>query len=390
MERMDYIPRTIEPALKHALARGKSVLLLGPRQTGKTTLVERMQADLSVSFVGTATRLRYEKNPSLLEGELKQLKIKPGQRPLVVLDEVQKVPLIMDVVQDLIDRKQGQFILTGSSARKLRHGPHVNLLPGRVVALRLDPYDFSESPDRPLEDRLTYGDLPGILNVEKNKDQETDLQSYVGTYLEQEVRAEALVRQLASFARFLELAASESGLVVNFRKLSQEIGVAHTTVAGYYQILEDCLISERIDPFTRSAHRKKLTRAVKHVFFDLGVRRAAAGESAHPTRERWGHLFEQWVGLQLLRRLRTAGGRLRFWRDLNGPEVDWLIERDDELVPIEVKWADSPRPQDARHLQVFLSEYPEAKRAYIVCRTPRPLQLAPRVVAIPWHDLAQV
>ena len=210
------------------------------------------------------------------------------------------------------------------------------------------------------------------------------------TYLEEEVRAEALVRNLSPFGRFLELAASESGGLINLRKLSQEIGVSHVTIGAYFQILEDCLILERIDPLTRSATRKKLTRGSKYLFFDLGVRRLAAQEGRRLPRESWGKLLEQWVGLELLRSMRQGSGRLRFWRDAAGPEVDWVIERERRLMPIEVKWTEMPTRKDARHLQTFLAEYPEAEEGFIVCRTPRALQLAPRIRAIPWQDLAEI
>ena len=209
-------------------------------------------------------------------------------RPLVILDEIQKVPTILDTVQDMIDAQAADFIITGSSARKLRRGVDVNLLPGRVVTFRLDPFSLRELPATDLNERLMYGSLPGIVAVKAVDDRETDLGSYVTTYLEEEVRAEAVVRNIGHFARFLELAASESGGIVNLRKLSQEIGVSHTTIGAYYQILEDCLIAERIEPLTQSKTRKKLTRSDKYLFFDLGVRRLAAGKGQGFPGTLWG------------------------------------------------------------------------------------------------------
>ena len=249
---MKYIPRLLEAKIKHALGRGKSVLLLGARQTGKTTLTGRFDADLSISFIQPDVRQRYEKSPHLIKGEVESIAGRSRKRVLVILDEVQKVPEILDVVQDLIDRGKANFILTGSSARKLRHGAHVNLLPGRVVTFRIDPFSLSEFPSRDLNECLLHGSLPGILSVRNGPDREIDLESYVTGYLEDEVRAEAAVRNLGDFARFLELAASESGGIINLRKLSQEIGVSHTTIGAYCQILEDCLIAERIEPLTQS------------------------------------------------------------------------------------------------------------------------------------------
>lgn len=389
---MSYIERGLEGPVRSALARRRSVLLLGPRQTGKTTLLDRLTKGLLLSLVSPATRQRYEREPALLAGEVEALPSSEGRPPLVCLDEIQKVPALVDSVQDLIDRRRALFVLTGSSARKLRRGASVNLLPGRVTALRLDPLTVAERPELPLEDRLLFGELPGIVLTETRADKDSDLRSYVTTYLEEEVRAEALVRSLSSFGRFLELAAAESGKPVNFRKLSQEIGVAHTTIMAYYEILEDCLIVERVEPLTESKTRKKLTRAHKYLFFDSGVRRAAAGEPAALLRSRAGAVFEEWVGLQLIRlsRALVPETKVHFWRDPDGPEVDWVLHRGGELIPLEVKWSEAPTEKDIRHLNVFLNEHPRATRGYVVCRSPRRLRLSSRVTAVPWQELPSI
>lgn len=387
---MKYILREQENQIRRALERNKSVLLLGPRQTGKTTLIQhRLRADLSISLVTPEIRLRYEKEPGILGKEIEAIHPKGANRPVVVLDEVQKVPELLNVAQDLIDRHKANFILTGSSARKLRRGHELNLLPGRVVTLRLDPFTLEESMPKNLEDRLLYGSLPGIVAVESLQDREIDLESYVTLYLEEEIRAEALVRNLASFARFVELAASESGRTSNFRKISQEIGVAHTTIAAYYEILEDCMIAERIDPITKSVTRKKLTKSSKYLFFDLGVRRAAAQEGTKPAREYWGHLFEQFVGLELIRgaRLSAHNDRVFFWRDPDGPEIDWVLQKKETFIPIEVKWNSSPNETDIRHLETFLAEYKNAQTGYVICQTPRKMKLADRIYALPWQEI---
>lgn len=386
---MKYIPRLLEEKIKHAIDRNKSVLLFGARQTGKTTLARRFDSDLSISFVQPDVRQRYEKSSQLLRGEVEALVSHQSKRPLVVLDEVQKVPAILDVVQDLIDRDKANFVLTGSSARKLYRSAGVNLLPGRVSVFKLDPFNLQEFPAKDLAERLLYGSLPGILAVSDFRDREIDLESYVTTYLEEEVRAEAVVRNLGNFARFLELAASESGGIINLRKLSQEIGVSHTTIGAYYQILEDCLIAERIEPLAHSKTRKKLTKSDKYLFFDLGVRRLAAREGIKPSRDTLGRLFEQFVGLELLRSAHVKGQstRIRFWRDPDGPEVDWVIDREGVYTPIEVKWTEKPTTGDIRHLETFLSEYESAKVGYLVCQGPRKIKLSDRVFALPWQSL---
>ncbi len=389
---MDYIIRTQTDTILKTLARHKGVLLLGPRQTGKTTLIKHIQTDLTISLVQPETRLRYEKDPSLLAKEIRHLKSQLSKIPLICLDEVQKVPELLDVVQSLMDEKEGLFILTGSSARKLRRTPNINLLPGRVVALRLDPLTASEYSKASLEELLLYGALPGIITLKNHRDREIDLESYATIYLEEEIRSEAIVRSLGHFARFLEYAASGSGQIINYRKLSQEIGISHTTIASYFQILEDCLIIERIEPLTKSKTRKKLTHAQKYLFFDLGVRRVAAQEGIKLPRDRWGYLFEQFAGLELLRysRLSKKKNKILFWRDPDGPEIDWLIQEENEYIPIEVKWTSSPQDKDIRYLKLFLSEYPTAKKAYLICQVPRKLQLAKNITAIPWQEINHI
>ncbi len=384
------LPRIVEPRLRQALARGRSVLLLGPRQTGKTTLLEQLAPDLSLNLLRPEVRQRYERAPELLGAEAEALAVRVrGRRPLIALDEVQRVPELVNVVQDLIDRRLARFALTGSSARKLRRGPGVNLLPGRLLPLRLDPLSLVERVPPSIEDALVYGSLPSIALGSIDADREADLRAYTTLYLEEEVRAEALVRSLGAFSRFLRLAALESGQISHFRGIAQELGVAHTTVAGYYEILEDCLIAERIEPLSESRTRKKLTRSPRFLFFDLGVRRAAAEEGPRPSARAFGALFEQFVGLELLRAIRQSAENLRvhFWRDPDGPEVDWIVAGADRLLPVEVKWTEAPGARDARHLETFLSEHPKAKEGAIVCRTPRPFKIGRRITALPWQGI---
>jgi predicted AAA+ superfamily ATPase len=390
---MDYINRLIQPNIAHAIERGKSILLLGSRQTGKSTLCEKFNPDLTLSFIQPHLRNQYQQNPSLLTGRIEALAEDLKSKPLIFLDEVQKVPDILDVVQDLIDRGVAQFILSGSSARKLRTGTALNLLPGRVVVFRLDPFLYSEiKASKPeLEDLLLYGSLPNTILTKEKQDKELDLHSYVSTYLEEEIRSEALVRKVGLFARFLDLAASESGNVVNFRKLSQEIGVAHTTIATYYQILEDCLIAERIEPLSESKTRRKLTKTPKYIYFDLGVRRICAQEGTQLPQQYKGYLFEQWVGLELKRYCHLQlTWQLYFWRDPNGPEVDWVLKKEDLYIPIEVKWTDSPSKEDIKHLLLFKMEYPQTEKAYVICRVTEKIKLAPDVYALPWQALESI
>lgn len=388
MECMHYIMRLLENQIAEHLQRGKSILLLGPRQTGKSTLLSRFQPDLIINLILSEERRRYEANPSIIQGEVKSIYESKGKKPLIFLDEIQKVPNLLDEAQYLIDNQKCQFIISGSSARKLKR-ENVNLLPGRVVSLRLDPILYLEQKNIPLKNLLLYGSLPSILLEEKNKNKEIDLESYVETYLEEEIRKEALVRNVGLFARFLEYASVESGNVINFRALATELGIYHTTISGYFEILEDCLISERIDAYTKSLTRKKLAKSSKYLLFDLGVRRVCAKEGKSISEIRFGELFQQFVGLELIRTIRAKNisANLKYWKDLDGPEIDWLVEFEHELIPIEVKWNESPPKKSAKHLITFLNEYPEAKRGYVICRTPRSYNISEGVEAIPWEDM---
>jgi uncharacterized protein len=393
---MIYYQRILIKKIQAAMQRGKSVLLFGARQTGKTTLLKHLNPDVSISFIQHQIRRKYEINPSLLikeieaEAQSRQLK----RKMIVALDEFQKVPEITDEVQDLIDRNIAIFILTGSSARKLKKSKKLNLLPGRVVSLKLDPLTLAEIPkeQQSLEQLLLFGALPGIFTLQKETNKETDLDSYVNTYLEEEIRAEALVRNLGLFSQFLALAAISSGEIVNFSKISQEIGQSLMTIKSYYEILEDCLIAERIEPLMKSKTRLKLTKSPKYLLFDLGIRRICAKEGTQLPLEYLGKLFEQFIGLEILRFKHLENHRinLKFWRDPDGPEVDWVIEKEGAYIPIEVKYTEVPKEKDIRHLKIFLTEYKNTKMGYVVCRAQRRLKLAENILAIPWQELLEI
>ena len=391
---MTYIRRKLAGNILDILKRGKSILLLGARQTGKTTMInQEIVPDLIYSFVDPEVRIRYEKDQTLLTRELKLTLQTWDKLPIIFIDEIQRVPNVTDIAQLLIDQKKAQFILTGSSAHKLKHGATVNLLPGRVVALIMDPLHFDELPKnwQNLNDILLYGTLPFIVLDANNDNREADLRSYVTTYLEEEIRAEALVRNIGNFSRFLELAASESGYIVNFTKLSQDVGVASTTIIDYYQVLEDCMITLRIDPIIHSISHRRLIKSPKYIFFDLGVRRACTNEGHQLPEKYLAHLFEQYIGIELIHQTRKLSStQLRYWRDSNNVEVDYVLETSGRYIPIEVKWTEEPSINDARHLKKFLSEYENTDKGYIICRTPQAVEISENIIALPWQRVKEI
>lgn len=382
------VKRFLDAQFQSLVLKGKSILLLGPRQTGKTTMIKALQSSLYLNLAKTTERRRFELNPDLIIKEVDALEI---QKPIVVIDEIQKVPSIMDPIQTLIDDKKARFILTGSSARKLRRQSEVNLLPGRIIDLRMDPFSHAEFAQE-LDHHLLYGSLPAIALLKNDiKAKNIELRSYVDVYLEEEIRAEAIVRNLPAFYRFLEIAALESGKIISFNAISKAIGVAHTTISSYYEILEDCLMVERIDPLSESSSRKKLTKSSKYLFFDLGVRRLAANEGSRLGESRIGELFENFVGLEIVRNLRKKQlSRLMFWRDPDGPEIDWLLKTAGDNIPIEVKMKPNPDKSDCKHLFVFMNEYSCPHGAFVICTTPRRFKIEKNITAIPWQEIARL
>lgn len=386
---MAWFERSIKNNLNNVLNYDKSILLFGPRQTGKTSLVKTLAHDVYINLMDAKTLRKYESEPSALIEEVKVLsRSLAGKKPLIIIDEIQKIPNLTDAVQILIDEKYANFIITGSSARKIK-----NLLPGRVIRFSMTPLSISEQAEQlSLDNALINGALPEILTIDNQQQIDLQLDTYVNVYLEEEIRKEALVRNMGAFNNFLRLACIESGNLVNFSNISQEIGVAHSTVAEYYNILEDCMLVNRIEPLTHSNTRKTLTKAKKYIIFDLGVRRIGAIDPVNPTIKQKAELFEQLIGLELHKLLLELEkrGNILYWRDHSGPEVDYVIEYEGKYLAIEVKWTENPSAKDAKHLKTFSNEYKTTKNNLIICRADLPRQLADNVLAVPWTQLNKI
>jgi len=405
--------------LRAKLARPYVHLLFGARQTGKSTLLNQLisAAALRINLADPQERSRHLANPGEFAQACRSLPTnKTGQ--FVFVDEAQSAPAIFDAVQALYetDKTRWRFVLCGSSARKLRM-TGANLLPGRSMVHHLYPLTLAEHPtmaEPPLHatsplpfpwsdgkrakhpfpewdllTRLTYGALPGIVTADP-QDRQALLKAYAFVHLEEEIRREALVKDWGAFVRFLQLAAAESGQILNYANISQESGISQPTVKSHYQLLEDMFVGIRIPAYSKSP-RKNLLSTPKFLFFDLGVRHAAAGlnPSAETVKANPGLIFEQWVGIELWQRLQYLGeGKLYHQRSRDGAEVDFIIEHASGLTPIEVKWTEHPTVNDARHLLTFLQEKKtEAAHGYVICRCPRPLQLHDQITALPWFCL---
>jgi predicted AAA+ superfamily ATPase len=312
-----------------------SFFLFGPRGTGKSTWLRQRLPDARLyDLLDTAECLRLNRDPGLLYREAQSLL--PGS--WVVLDEVQKAPQVLNEVHRLIEERQLRFVLSGSSARKLRRGG-TNLLAGRAQVQHLFPLVSAEvAYDLPLPEILVRGTLPMTVKAGKPN---AYLTSYAHTYIQEEVRAEALTRNIGGFSRFLEIAARQNGQVTNTSGIARDAAVSRQTVQNYFDILVDTLLGQWLQPW-------KLKRATKQVahpkfyLFDSGVARALSGRIPYPpTSEELGPLLETWILGELMAYVayRQLGYTLHFWRTPDGVEVDFLCETTKGYTAIEVKAA---------------------------------------------------
>jgi len=403
-----FYDRILHDRLVARLLRPTVEILFGARQTGKTALLrEILEPSLSYNFADPVERTRLLADPGAFRRECEALP-RSDTTDVVFVDEAQLVPSVFDSVQVLFDgdRTRWKFVLCGSSARKLRQAG-TNLLPGRAVLHSLHPLTLYERPSNSapepglilplnwapnpafplagLAERLAFGELPGIAALDE-QERCLILRSYVDIHLQEEIRREGLVRDWGAFVNFVRLAALEAGKLVNYSRISNETGVSVPTIKSHYQLLQDMFVGFTVPGFSGSP-RKGLLSTPRFFFFDLGVRHAAAGmrPGAVAVQAAPGPVFEQWVGAELYRRLRYLGeGTLSYLRTKGGAEIDYILDYQDQLVPIEVKWTEHPTVRDTRHLRRFLDEQARAERAFVVCRCPHPQQLTERIQAIPW------
>jgi uncharacterized protein len=379
----------IDRLLGGRLARGRaSVLLLGARQVGKTTLCRSLSPALTVDLADEGEYLRFAKAPAALRAELRAM----PRGGLVHIDEVQRVPALLNVVQAALEEPGApRFLLTGSSARKLRRGG-ANLLPGRVVLEHLDPLTSIELGDRfDLGRALRVGMLPPFFLGDGEA--EALLGTYAAVYLREEIRAEAVTRNLGGFARFLDVVAAMSGRWMNYSKAASDAEMPKETVRRFVEILEDTLVAHRLPPFEprRSTHRRLVQRD-RVLLFDVGVRNALLGRHRiPPAADEFGPQFEQWLALELIHlgRALDKGWRLSSYRTEAGAEVDLVIERARDIVGIEIKSGRTLRGQDVRSLH-SLGEVAGARLVKLVAfRGPRPQRLDGGVEALPYRQLIQ-
>jgi predicted AAA+ superfamily ATPase len=344
------------------LSTSQSFFLFGARGTGKTSLVkshfevnQRPQEVLYLDLLNLDLEAKYQLDPEMLFKELSALSPKTKT---VIIDEIQKVPRLLDVIHRKIEDSHLRFVLTGSSARKLKLGS-ANLLAGRAAVFNLFPLlaiELAEQFD--LQSTLMFGSLPRVVNLAEPVEKKRSLRAYANTYLKEEVWGEQLVRKIEPFRRFLQVAAQTHGQTVNYIKISRDVGVDDSTVRSYYSILEDTLVGFFLQPYAGS-ERKKLRKSPKFYLFDNGVKRVLDGsidfDLQHGSFE-YGNLFEQLVIVEILRRISYLELSVEpsFLATEGGSEIDLVLERSSRVeVMIEIKSGSKIDNSDLRHIKAL-------------------------------------
>jgi predicted AAA+ superfamily ATPase len=352
-----WIPRLLDLS---ALLAKRSHFLFGPRQTGKTSLVRHSLSKAKIyDLLDSSVFLALGRNPGRLEEELG-----PGDS-IVVIDEIQRLPSLLNEVHRLIESRGIRFLLTGSSARKLRRGG-VNLLGGRARIKHLHPLTWRELGDQfDLGRAIARGLLPSVYFSE---DPRADLEAYAGAYLQQEIAAEGAARNVPAFSRFLKVAAQCNATIVNFTNLANDAQVARTTVYEYFEILKDTLILHELPAWKKTKKRKPLSSS-KYYFFDVGVVAALQEREFRPGTPEFGEAFETYIMHELSSYVdHVSAESLCFWRSASGFEVDFLLG---DHTAVEVKAKTNVSHQDLKSLRA-LAEEKILKRYNCVSLEPRP------------------
>lgn len=361
----------------------KSCLLLGPRQAGKSTLMESLKPDLAINLMHDPTFVRFSRNP----GELEE-RLGPLRSGRVLIDEIQRLPSLLNTLQVLIDgtHRGVRFLITGSSARKLRRGS-ANLLPGRIHTYNLGPLVSSEVEGGLDTNRaLAFGTLPGIYAEEDHHEAAKTLRSYASTYLREEVQAEALTKNIEGFSRFLFLAAATSGQFLDLNKLSSEAAVPRQTATRFFEILEDTLIVSRVPAFAKS-ERRRLVQHPRYFFFDTGVLGGLL-ESFTVSADRIGQHFENLLFNQIQCTAWSFDTPIRIssYRTGAGAEVDFVVEVHDQLWAIEAKASANVGIDDLSGLKSFAAFYGKKCRLVVAYLGQSRRQIK-GIEVWPWQEL---
>jgi predicted AAA+ superfamily ATPase len=366
--------------LNFALPAGQSAFLWGARKTGKSTwLRQRFPSSIYYDFLRTDVMLELARNPSLLREQL-LAKDPAALKEPIVLDEVQKVPQLLDEVQGLIESHGLRFVLCGSSARKLKRG-QANLLGGRAWRFEMHPLVSAEVPEIGLLQALNRGLIPAHYTQEQYR---RSLRAYVQDYLKEEVFAEGLTRNVGAFSRFFDAVGYSHGELINYSNIARDCGVDSKTVKEYYQILVDTLLGYFVEPFKRRQSRQVIGKAPKFYLFDVGVAGAITQRDIpQPKGEQFGRAFEHFIFMELVahRSYSELEYPINFWRTKSGLEVDYVLAGGE--VAVEVKGSARVSQPDLHALDSFAAEF-KPKHALLVCNE-KEERLVGAVRVVPWR-----
>lgn len=369
------------------LPEGQSVFLWGARQTGKSSYLRAVYPQaLYCDLLSTHNLANYSKQPGMLYDEIVHF-AENNSAPIVIIDEIQKVPELLNEVHRLIENIHVQFILCGSSARKLRNCS-TNLLGGRAWVYNFYPLTSVEIGNIDLLRALQHGLLPRHYDSSAEFIDE-HLQAYIDVYLTDEIRNEGLVRNLNGFARFLDVAGLTNGQMLNYVNIARDCGIDRSTVQNYYQILVDTWLGYFIYPYNKKVKRDLVTATPKFYMFDVGVANYLAKQRVMGLKGSLaGHAFEHFIFMELRAYLGYARKRLdiSYWRTKGGLEVDFVLGN--AVAGIEIKISDQVHQKDLRGLIAFKEEHPQAK-AIVVSQAPRPrlLEVAEsKIYILPWQE----
>jgi len=338
----------------------KSYFIFGPRGTGKSTWISNeLRPDVSIDLLDSTNYMMLLGNPKRL-GEF----VAVDEPQCIVIDEVQKIPELLDEVHRLIEKNRWKFVLTGSSARKLKKH-HANLLAGRALTKVFHPLSIRElGKDFILRDSIKWGHLPAVF-AEKDKD--AYLKSYVATYLKEEVQSEGIVRNMQSFARFLEISSFSQASILNVSRVAKDAGKDPKVAEEYFQILEDLLIARRLPVFSHRARRKTVKRN-KFYFFDAGVFNAIRPQGPLDERSQINGAALETLVYQELRAQNDGFGwgfDIFFWHTVDHHEVDFVLYGKQGLTGIEVTLSNRYSPEDLKSLRQFKAEFPKARTFFL-------------------------
>ncbi len=361
--------------------QNKSILLLGPRRTGKSSFIKnQIKPDLYINLLEASVYSQYAYNPSLIQKVIK------SNHKIICIDEIQKLPLLMDEVHSLIEKfPDKKFILTGSSAKNLKKS-HTSLMAGRARQVPFFPFTYNEVKNHQfnLNKFLLYGGLPeAYLSV----DPWNELKDYSGTYLTKEIQASAFVRKIENYSRFLKFSALSSGELLNFENLASDAMISSRTIKDYYQLLEETLIGYNLPAFRKKNSRKEISTS-KFYFFDNGVLNAFIGrKNISEKSPEFGNLFEHFIFHELnsYQKVNRFDWELEFWRTHVKDEVDFILGGGE--VAIEVKASSQIKKEHLKGLLKFKENH-SAKKLITVCQSVKKETLE-GVEIYPWQQFIE-